>query len=60
MSETATVSLRAKTSGMAIVICQGMSFAYNYVVPVWLAIPALGKGGTGGSPTGRGELTAQC
>ncbi|RSH85769.1 hypothetical protein EHS25_003910 [Saitozyma podzolica] len=46
MAETATVSLRAKTSGIAIIVCQGMSFAYNYIVPICLAAPALGTGGT--------------
>lgn len=49
MAETATVSLRAKTSGIAIIVCQGMSFAYNYIVPICLAAPALGTGGTGSS-----------
>ncbi|OCF31417.1 hypothetical protein I316_06819 [Kwoniella heveanensis BCC8398] len=46
MSETATVSLRAKTSGLAIVVCQGFSFAYNYIIPICLNAPALGTGGT--------------
>jgi SP family general alpha glucoside:H+ symporter-like MFS transporter len=47
MSETSTVSLRAKTAATANIFCQAMSFAYNYIVPICLAAPALGTGGTG-------------
>ena len=47
LSETATVTLRAKTAAVGTMFCQGMSFAYNNIVPICLNAPALGTGGTG-------------
>lgn len=47
VAETATTSLRAKTTGVAIFFIQGMATVYVYIAPIMLNSPALGMSNTG-------------
>lgn len=47
VAETATTTLRAKTTGVAIFFIQGMATVYVYIAPIMLNAPALGMSNTG-------------
>lgn len=47
VAEMATTSLRAKTTGIAIMGIQAMATVYVYIAPIRLSSPALGMSNTG-------------